>query len=222
MTAADILARMQVLDNELDVSSGGADETRALAAADMAQDYLELLLANFPNVQGTIDTITTALNTETTARPATLKRVDNLYLLDSNGRQGPQVDLIQTVGAHAPGSNWLWSASTPSGTGAPLKALLNSAHFYWSPLPDGVHTLRIYGLFSRTNLTTRAITFGYPDEASLPLASTAVRFLEMGIDDPSDELEAFANQSFRPLLKAWSRDVRQRSQSRAYRYAHTT
>ncbi len=37
MLISSVLSKMQVLDNELDVSSGGADETRSITALDMAQ-----------------------------------------------------------------------------------------------------------------------------------------------------------------------------------------
>lgn len=226
MTAADILTKMSVLDNELDINSGGADETRALAAADMAQDAFEALVACEPDMLGeTEDTLATVASTPSTVWPAALLRVDNLYLLDTTVvpyRQRWKIENIQDVGGQAPQYDWPISLGMSAGTGAPRAFYTNRAYFWWAPVPDQAYTFRTYGLRSKTNLTTRLITFGYPDLVSNPLAAIAVRLMEMGIDDPSEELERLAAQWYKPVLRALANPVRQRPQSRVYDRVHTT
>ncbi len=225
MTAADILAKMNVLDNELDISSGGADETRALAAADMAQDAFEAIIASMEDTLGTVGTIVTVANTETTAWPSDLLRLDDAYLMspDDTTKQSWKIDIIQAVGGQAPNVAWPFSlAIAGTGTGAPSAAYTNRAYFYWAPLPDRAYTVRIYGLRSKTDLTTRAITFGYPDVVANPLAAVAVQLMEMGVDDPSEELERLAGKFYKPVLKMLTKPVRQRAQSRQYSQMHYT
>lgn len=223
MLISALLTKMQVLDNELDIRSGGADETRAIAALDMAQDAWESVIASVPGLLGTVSDvlIATVANQEHTPWPSSLLRLDDLYLLDSNSRQRWQVQVIQDVGGHAPTALPYTSSATLS-KGAPKSAYTNRANFYWSPLPDAVHALRAYGLFSKADITARTETFAYPDLLSLPMAAYAVRLMEMGIDDPSEELKALAEETFNPAIKALSRPTRQRPESRVYSTVHTT
>lgn len=223
MLISSLLTKMQVLDNELDISAGGADETRAIAALDMAQDAWESVIASVPGLLGTVSDvlIATAANQQTTAWPSSLLRLDDLYLLDANSRQRWQVQIIQDVGGQAPTALPYTSSATLS-TGAPRAVFTNRANFYWSPIPDAVHVLRAYGLFSKADITARGETFAYPDLLSLPMAAYAVRLMEMGIDDPSEELKALAEETFNPAIKALSRPTRQRPESRVYSQVHTT
>ena len=228
MTIASILTKMQVLDNELDVSSGGADETRSISALDMAQDAFEAFIANHPDLLGTAATTTTTANTEATTWPSTLMRLDNMYLMNTSSTPNlPQweIEIIQDVGGHIPaGGAWPFGlySTIPMGKGAPRKAYTNRANFYWQPLPDAVYTVRIYGLYSKTDITSRSATFEYPDVVSLPMAAYAVRMMEMGVDDPSEELAALAEEIYAPVINLLRQPVRQRAQSRQYQYFHTT
>lgn len=223
MTIADVLADMVVLDNELDIGAGGADETRAITAIGMAMRAFEGVIANVPDLLGTVGTLATVAATENTAWPSTLLRLDQLWLLDSNGKQRWQVNVIQDVGAQTPNAPWPFNASSvASGNGAPTDAYTNRANFYWRPIPDAIYTLRAYGLYSQTRPTTRAGTFPYPDLVSVPHAAYAVRMMEMGIDDPSEELKALAEETFNPAISALKRPVRQRPESRVYSRVHTT
>lgn len=223
MTGADLLTRMKVLDNELQVTSGGDDESRCLTALDMAQDYFESVAASMPHIGTTSDTIATVADTETTAWPATLKRVDSLWYIDpTTNKPAWELKPLDKVGAHMPSLSAPWNLTLNPSTGAPSRYSYDSASFYWLPIPDGAYTIRVYGLYSRTNLTTRAITFGWPDEVSLPLAAFACRLLEMGVDDPSDELQGLAEEAFVPVLRSLRKRVRQGPMGRAYTRTHTT
>lgn len=228
MTVASILSKMQVLDNELDVSSGGADETRSITALDMAQDAFEAFIANHPDLLGTVGTVTTTANTETTAWPSTLMRMDTAWLINTSATPNlPQweLNIIQDVGGHIPPVPWPWGAgvwATPAGKGQPVGLYTNRSYLYWQPLPDAVYTVRIYGLYSKDELTSRAQTFQYPDVVSVPMASYAVRMMEMGIDDPSEELAALADELYAPVINMLRQPTRQRAQSRQYSTVHFT
>lgn len=229
MTIAAILAKMQVLDNELDIAVGGADETRAIAALDMAQDVFESIVANHPDTLGKISTITTTANTETTAWPTNLLRLDNLYMMNTQVTPNqPQweIEIIQDVGGQAMAAPYPWLSGivgfASSGSGAPTKAYTNRQYLFWAPIPDQAYTLRAYGFSSETDITTRSQTFAYPDLVSVPMAAYATRLMEMGIDDPSQELKDLADEIYGPVLNMLRQPTRQRPQSRAYSRIHTT
>lgn len=223
MLVSGLLSKMLVLDNELDIDANGADESRAISALDMAQDAFEGVIANVPGLLGTVSDvlIATVANQEYTAWPTTLLRLDNLFLLDANGKQRWKVNIIQDVGGQAPSLTWPFSTSSSS-PGAPREAFTNRANFYWGPIPDAIYSMRAFGLFSKADITARGETFAYPDLVSLPMAAYAVRLMEMGIDDPSDELKGLAEETFNPAIKALSRPVRQGPQTRVYKEVHTT
>ena len=224
MTAADVLTAMGVLDNELDVSSGGADETRALDALDMAQDAFESVIAGIPELLGTVGSnITTTANTEATSWPSTLLRLDSLWLLDTS--QSPnlprwQIDEIQDVGGHREAG--LWPVAVVNGTGAPKGYWTNRTNIYWRPLPDTTHTVRVYGLFSKTDFSSRSITFGWPDQVSVPMASVAVELMAIGIGDPSEDVKAVADRYYRSVIRMLQMPSQQRPKSRYYSRVHTT
>jgi hypothetical protein len=223
MTIATLLRKMRVLDNELDIDAGGADETRAIDALDMAQDAFEGVIANVPDLLGTKSDVLIAstANGESTAWPATLVRLDTLYLLDASSRQRWEVKVIHKTGGHAPIA-LPFSATAVQSSGAPREAYTNRADLYWSPIPDTIYAFRAYGLFSKADITARTETFAYPDLISLPMAAYAVRLMEMGIDDPSEELKALAEETFNPAIKALGRPTRQGAEGRVYSEVHTT
>ena len=228
MTIASVLSKMQVLDNELDTSSGGADETRSITALDMAQDAFEAFIANHPKLLGTASTTTTTADTEATAWPSALMRLDTAWLVNTTSTPNlPQweLDIIQDTGGHIPPVPWPWGGgvwATPAGKGQPVGLWTDRANLYWQPLPDTTYTVRLYGLFSKDEITSRSGTFAYPDVVAVPMASYAVRMMEMGIDDPSDELAALADELYGPVINLLRRPTRQRAQSRQYQYMHYT
>ncbi len=222
MTGADLLSRMLVFNNELEIEANGDDEVQALAALDMAQDYFEDVAASMPRIGQTDGTIATAAGVEYTAWPEGLLRVDSVWYVDANGVPSYELQLISEAGGHQPSAAFPFNLVMSSSPGVPSAYAYDSAKFYWRPLPDAIHTLRVYGLRARTNLTTRAVTFGWPDSVSLPLAAFAAKLLEMGIDDPSEELGAAAEQAFVPLLRRMRKSVRQGPMSRHYSRVHST
>lgn len=229
MTIATIMGKMQVFDNELDVSVGGADETRCITALDMAQDAFESILANHPDTLGKISTISTTANQEYTTWPAALLRLDSLWMMNTQGTPNLpawEIEVIQDVGGQAQGLAFPWLSGivgyAPQGVGAPVKAYTNREYFFWAPVPDQVYTLRAYGLSAKTDITTRTQTFEYPDHVSVPMAAFATRMMEMGIDDPSEELKAIANEMYAPAINMLRQPTRQRPQSRQYSRTHTT
>lgn len=223
MTAADLLSRMKILANELRIASGGADESRCLTALDMAQDYFEDVAASMPKVGQRTTTCTTSANTETTAWPTGLLRVDSVWYVDpATSRPAWELRNIYDTGGHQPQSPFPYNLSLSSGTGAPREYFSDEQTFYWRPLPDATHTLRVYGLIARTALTSRSVTFGWQDSVSLPLTAFAVQLVRLGVDDRTDELQALAEQMFTPVLRRMRKSVRQGPMSKHYTQVHTT
>lgn len=223
MTAATLLSRMQVMYNELQISSGGDDETRALAALDMAQDYLEAVAAAMPRIGQTTTTVASVANTETTALPTGMLRLDSLWYIDaSTSLPAWEVLSIDDTGGYRPSTQWPVNLGLSSPTGVPNRFAYDSANLYWSPQPDAAYTFRVYGLFARTDITTRAITFGWPDDLSTPVAAFANRLLKMGIDDPTQDAQALAEETFTPALRRMRNMIRQHPIGRAYTRTHFT
>lgn len=229
MTIATILSKMQVLDNELDTDAGGADESRCITALDMAQDVFESVLATHPDTLGTTGSLTTTASTETTAWPTTLLRMDSLWLMNTTvtpNRPQWQVDIIQDIGGQAWGFPWPWFIASvgysPSNTGRPFGAYTNRTSLFWAPIPDQTYTLRAYGLYSKTDLTTRSQTFEYPDQAATPMAAYAVKLLSIGVADPSGDLRELADEMYAPVIHMFRQPTRSRPQSRQYQRIHTT
>lgn len=223
MTIATILSKMSVLDNELDISSGGADETRAISALDMAQDMFEVILANHPDLLGTVANTATVANTEATAWPTGLMRIDTMWYIDpTTSLPAWEINVIQDVGGHAVGVGFPFNVGLMGSKGAPVGVYTNRANLYWKPLPDAVYTVRINGLYSQTDITTRAQTFAYPDQVSNPMAAYANRLLSIGVADPTDDLKSLADEMFAPAINMLRQPTRQRPQSRQYSRMHTT
>ena len=227
MTGADLLGRMEVLDNELRTGSGQVDEARALVALDMAQSFYESTAAGNPRIASAASTLTTTASQETTTWPSTLLRLDSLWMIDTDAtpdRPLYELDQILSTGKHAIPGPWpviLLSLPVQS-PGRPFKFWADRTNFYWYPFPDAVYTLRAYGMSAATNLTTRAITFGHPDLVAEPIASFACKLLAMGVKDPSDELTALAAMWFSSAIKALTQYTRQRPAGRHFRRVHST
>lgn len=223
MTGADLLTRMRVIKNELEIDANGDDEVTALAALDMAQDYLEAVAASMPKIGQTKSTVLTVADTETTAWPATLKRLDSLWYIDaSTSLPAWEILPIDEAGGHSPTTPWPFNLTTTPSTGAPRLYAYDTEYFYWLPKPDTAYTIRVYGLYSKTNLTSRSITFGWPDEVSVPLAGFACKLLSMGVDDSADVLDSLAEETFVPVLRSMRKRVRQAPVGRHYTTYHTT
>jgi hypothetical protein len=220
-----VLGAMSVLDNELDIAAGGADETRAITALDMAQDMFEAVLATHPDTLGTSANTATVANTEATTWPTGLLRIDTMWYLNTATTPNLpawEIDVIQDVGGHAANLRWPFNGGFSTGRGAPVGCYTNRANLYWQPLPDAVYTVRINGLFAKTAITTQTQTFEYPDEVRNPIAAFANRLLSLGVADPTDDIERIAAAMFGPVIKMLRHPTRQRPQSRQYSRMQTT
>lgn len=224
MTVATILGQVSIVDNELDITAGGADETRCITALDMAQNLFESVLANHPDTLGTISTIATTPTTEITDWPSRLLRLDSLYLLDATGKQLYEIEVIHDVGGQSSNHGWPWNASgfSSQGSGAPRYVYTNRQYLFWTPIPDAAYNVRCYGLQAKADLTSRTQTFEYPDEVATPLAVFADHLLSIGVGDPSDDLKGLADSMFAPVINMLRKPTRQRPQSRHYSRIHQT
>lgn len=222
MTIADLLQRMELLDNELETGSGEANEATAIVALDTAQDFFETLAACYPNVLGTTGTVTTTASTETTAYPTGVLRLDSIWYLDATtSRPTRLLDRIYETGGHAPSLPWPLRASLQPASGIPDCYWTDEEYLYWRPLPDATHTLRWYGFKAATNLAARTETFGYKDYLALPFAAFACRILAIGVADNEEELKALATELFTPALRKLRRFSRERPSGRVYSTIHT-
>lgn len=221
MTLADVLDAMGILDNELDVSSGGADESRAITAAGMAQDAFESVVAGIPEVLGTVGTLTTSASGETTTWPATLMRVDSIWMI-TNSLPAYQLQEIQDVGGQANVNPFYPFGAYSVSPSAPQGYFTNRANFYWQPIPDAIYTIRVYGYYQKTALTVRSQTMEIPNQVKSPLASFAVRMMSIGVGDDEEETRRLANELYTPVIKMLQSPTVQRPQSRVYSRMHTT
>lgn len=221
---SDVFDVMALLNNELDISSGGVDETRCLTALKVAQRYFETLAATMPaGVLQTAFTIGTVASTETTTWTATLKRLDAIWKLDPTTlRPIYKLKRINQIGGHVPSLPWPLQLSMPTGSGAPAGYYANTANFYWLPLPDGVYSLRVYGFVTAAAPVSRDSQFLYPDECMAPFASFAAKLMSMGVGDNDGDLTGLAEACFRPILRGMKKFDRSEPLPRAYAYAHDT
>ena len=204
MTGQSILDLMEVLDNELQLQAGESNVTRGLTALNAAQDYFESLISLQPKVLGnTTGTVTTTANTETTTFPSGVLRIDRLQLLDATTSL-PIYDLenIRRPGGHMNSRFWPWYViNTLATLGKPRSYYTNGRLIYWDPLPDGTHTVRWYGLQTATSITAGG-TFLFPDACALPFASFAVKLMQSGVGDASQEITSLATGTFGPIIAA--------------------
>lgn len=222
-TVADLLAIMEMLDNELETGAGESDESIAITALSQAQHYFELVAASYPRILQDTVNVATAASTEKTTWQSSLRRLDALWYLDANGVPVRKLKRITEMGGHVPSLPWPLQVSmaTP-GSGAPFGYYGNMKDFYWLPLPDAVYTLRIYGFIKKASFTARANNFLYADEVMHPIAQFANKLLSIGVGDDTIEYDKLSAQLFRPLLRSYRKFDRSEPQGRFYTEAHTT
>src|SRR3990167_36995 len=119
MTGQDILDRMELLNQELQLQSGEVDVTRGLLAINVAQDYFEGLAAARKGILGSsTGTITTPASTEPTASPAGVLRIDRLQLLNATtSRPEGKLQRLHRTGGHVMGGLWPLNLISSSTTG---------------------------------------------------------------------------------------------------------
>jgi len=221
MTGQNILDRMELSNFELQLQAGEADVARGLTALNVSQDMFEAAAAKRKGILGSdITTVTTTLNTESTAYPAGLLRIDRLHFIDATtSRPSRELYNLQRTGGHATTSFWPAFLISTTTTGQPSAYWTDGSNIYWQPLPDGTHTIRVYG-FSVASDITAAGTFAYPDIVSLPLAFFAVRLMKSGIDDDASDLQTLATESFEEVLNTLASFDRDRAKGFEYTQVH--
>lgn len=221
-TGQTMLDLMELCNQELQLQSGEADVVRGLIALNAAQDMFESFVAQQVGLMGdTAATVATVANTETTAFPTTLLRLDALWFIDpTTSRPGWQLSKIDMVGGHARGS-WPYYALTAGTGGRPVAYWTDGRLIYWDPLPDAIYTVRWYGFASAAAITASG-TFAYPDVCMLPLATFATALMKTGVGDDSSDVISLASSTFGPVVKALGNFNRDRAATLNYRYAHST
>lgn len=221
-TVADLLDVMSMLDNDLIATSGGTNEAQCIKALTQAQKYFETVCAMFPKVYQSTVNVVTAAQTETTVWNTKLRRLDALWLLDANGQPIRKMERIDEVGGHVPSLPWPLQIILAGGVGAPGGYYANMTNFYWLPLPDGVYSLRVYGLLAQNSFVDRTSDFNYHDYTQLAIAQFAVKLLHIGTDDGVDDYDALANQLFKPLIRSLHKFDRSGPRGRTYTRVHET
>ncbi len=225
-TGQTLLNLMEVLDNELQNQPAEVDVVRSLIALNAAQDYFESIAALQPDFMGdTIGTVNTAASTESTAFPTGLLRLDKLQYIDTT--QSPNLPTYylesrDETGGHIRSRSWTLTLAQPSlGSGAPRAYWEDGRNIYWSPLPDAIYTIRWYGFQAATDITAGG-TFLYPDVAMLAFASFASKLMKIGVGDDGADVDALAQSTFGPVVKALANHKRDEAPGYQYRYAHIT
>lgn len=222
-TVANVLAVMELLDNELETGSGAADEASAILALTQAQHYFETLCAAMPEILQTTTNITTAAATETTTISSSLLRFDALWYLDANGNPIRKLMEIDEVGGHVPALPWpLELILNTTGTGTPYGYYASSENFYWLNRPDATYTIRLYGFIEKAEFALRTDDFNYPKRCHLAFAQFANRILDIGVDDATVDLEKLASTIYQPLLRQLRKRDRSKPHGRVYTEFHTT
>jgi hypothetical protein len=221
VTVANLLDRLSLIYNELSTGSGEADEARGITALDMAQDYAEAVIATQGFVLQTTGTTTTTANTESSAYPTNCRRIDSVWLLDSNSLPYYELEASHGPGEHAVNLNWPASVTLSASPGSPARFSYDSASLYWTPVPDAVYTVRVYGYYAKADLSARTDTFNLPDIFSMPLVAFAARLIKIGVDDPSQDLQGLADEMFLPVIRGLRTPVRG-ARPRHYTQVHVT
>jgi hypothetical protein len=222
-TGQTILDLMEVLDRGLQLQSGQTGVTMGLRAANAAQDYLESLLALRPNNYGsTVGTVTTTADTETTAFPTGLLRLDRLQYLDaSTSRPGWDLEWVGYTGdQYGPAMTYPSIQFDATTTGKPVRYWTNGRNIYWDPLPSGTHSVRYYGMVAADDITASG-TFAYPDIAITAVADYAAKLLKVGKDDDAQPISVVGAEIFNPCIELLGRFNRDRAPGYDYRYEHT-
>ena len=222
-TIQTVFDLVEATNREIQLQTGEADVTRALAVYNMAKWYFETRMATKKDILGNEDgTVATAASTEKTTFPAGVLRIDALWLVDpatSRPRGEPLTPIYQT-GGHARGStNSLYSSSSTS-PGEPEAYWTNGTNIYWSPTPDGIHTVRWYGFKEATEATAASDPFLYPSVCVPAFAAFMAHVFRVGLDDPIEDAMMLAIQLFDPLTETLSNFRREKARTPTYRSVH--
>lgn len=224
-TVLELLLDMKMLDNGLEINladATGRQEAAAIRALTSSQHTFENIIATRPRTLETeITTVSTTALGEKTVWPTNLLRIDEIWLLDSAGKQLRRLYNIDEPGGHAPSYPWPISVF-PGPTGAPYAYYANQQNFYWLNLPDAIYNFRIFGLIEQAEFTARANAFNYPARTRLAVAEFAIRLMKTGLDDDTDELDKSAQRIFAPVLKSLRNFIFSGPKGRTYTQPHFT
>lgn len=230
MIVADLFNIMDTLDNEIDLSAGGSDEARAIAALNIAQRHCYKVAAGIKGVMSTFgkNAIKTDAGQEWTNKPPDLLREDSLWALSQDALLRPIYELrrIDDTGGHMPTLPWPLSWAVSSTNGQPFAYYEDAGQWFWSPVPALIYQMRAYGLWAPADFKDRDSGVTWPGNAAYHLcdavAAYALKYMTMAVDDPTDNLQALALEMFAPALKALSQRDRSKGKSRRYEYTHST
>ncbi len=214
-----VLDHVNDVISEIDVQPGEDDVPRALRSLNRSQDLLEMRLSLIPPIRsnlGTHENITTSANGERTASPTGFLTVERLQFINPDTSL-PSYDLgpIPWVGGSSV-SRGDPILSLSVGTGPPRDYTLFGGFVYWSPLPDAVHTVRVWGFKAAVDIAV-GTNWDYDDELIWPVAAVAARIFKMRADDDPAEIVSFATETFGAVL---AQMVRRWSDGPAY-FRHT-
>jgi hypothetical protein len=220
-TGQSILDFCEDLLPELQLQPGEGDVTKGLRLANAAQDYFEIIAADYPDFAGgVVGVIATVGAQESSPIPAGVLRIDRLQFLD-DALQLPAWDLVnyKKVGGHAPTRYWPYNISSTSILGKPRAYWSSGNTIYWDPRPDAAHNVRYYGFAHQPDITAGGV-FAYDDSVVLPLATFVCRVAKSGQDDDPSDLIALAKDLFKPCIDALTNYNRDTATGFEYRYAH--
>lgn len=226
MTGQDLLDRMELFNQELQLQSGEANVTRALVALNVAQDYFESLAALRKVMPGSVTspvgTVSTSTNTESTAFPAGLLRIDRLQLLDAaTNRPKRELEPYRRTGGHAYRAFWPYNILSSSSTGEPRAYWTNGNAIFWDPLPSGAYNVRYYGFVAQPDISASG-TFAYPDIVAFPLAAFAVRLYQTGLGDNVQDAGQLAQEAYKSVLDTLENYQRDGASGFEYTQIHNT
>lgn len=220
MTGQTLLNLMEMCDRELQLQTGEVDVTRGLIALNVAQDQFETILATFPNAGGSIGTVSTSSGIESTAFPTGVIRIDRLQFIDP-ATSLPAWDIVplKRTGGQLWNRSWPLYITTSPTAGRPTGYWEDHSNIYWTPVPDGTHTVRWYGLQRASDITAGG-TFAYDDAIAYPLAATAAKLMKIGLEDDASVLGSVANEFLVPAVRALDRHNRDGGTALIYSRGH--
>src|SRR5690606_9432881 len=180
------------------------------------------VIAQRPNLFGdTTGTISIVANTPTSAYPATLLRLDKMWMLHpTSGLPAYPLNRIDMVGGQGLSRKWPLTLIAPAAPGRVDSYWTDARNVYWSPQPGQDDTVRWYGFTPASDITA-AGTFAYPDIAAMPIAAFATKLMRIGVGDGSLDLDA-AVTAFGAVVDTLSHFNRDRAPGFIYQDVHTT
>jgi len=217
----DLLNRMEILHPEMQLQPGETDVIKGLTCANIAQDYLESVLAMYPQCYGdSSGVLTTTPGQETTPFPLDVLRIDALTRLNELGVPVSPIWMAQDAGGHLPTATWPWSLGSSS-FNTPTSAWPTGRVIYWGPIPDLAYSVRWYGLQQQADITVSGPIL-YPDICLTPLATFACKAYRVGLDDSAAQLTSLAGDLFEPVIKVLQGFRRDRPKILTYSQVHVS